>query len=242
MYQLFENQSVTQSTALPKYVQTAELLIREIASGRLADGARLPPERDMAGELDVSVGTLRKALNDLTDRGLLERIQGSGNYVRHKADAAGVYAFFRLELVDGGGLPTADLLDVTRLKKPDGLPGFGASDEGHRIRRLRRLSGQPAALEEIWLDAAWATSVRREDLLDSLYFYYRTRLGLWIARAEDRIGVDVVPDWAVTEFDLAPGQPAGFIERWGRTNEGAIAEYSRTWFDSNVARYIARMR
>lgn len=231
-----------QSSALPKYVQTAELLIREIAAGRLADGARLPPERDMAGELDVSVGTLRKALDDLTERGLLERIQGSGNYVRHKADAAGVYAFFRLERVEGGGLPTADLLDVRRLAKPDDLPVFGSSGEGHRIRRLRRLSGTPAAMEEIWLDAAWAQSVTREDLLESLYLYYRTRLGLWIARAEDRIGVAPVPEWAVDEFGLRPGEPAGFIERWGRTNEGAIAEFSRTWFDPDVARYIARMR
>ena len=231
-----------ETSSLPIYMQTAEMLIREVASGRLIDGEKLAPEREMAADLGIAVGTLRKALDDLETKGSLERVHGSGNYIRHNPDAAGVYAFFRLELVDGGGLPTADLLDVTRLKKPDGLPGFGASDEGHRIRRLRRLSGQPAALEEIWLDAAWATSVRREDLLDSLYFYYRTRLGLWIARAEDRIGVDAVPDWSVTEFDLAPGQPAGFIERWGRTNEGAIAEYSRTWFDSNVARYIARMR
>ena len=137
-----------QSSALPKYVQTAELLIREIAAGRLADGARLPPERDMAGDLDISVGTLRKALNDLTDRGLLERVQGSGNYVRHKAEAAGVYAFFRLELVDGGGLPTADILSVDRMKKPDDLPNFGRSDEGHRIRRLRRLSGVPAGFHQ----------------------------------------------------------------------------------------------
>lgn len=231
-----------ESTALPKYVQTAELLIREIAAGRLADGARLPPEREMAGEMDVSIGTLRKALNDLTDKGLLERIQGSGNYVRHRADAAGIYAFFRLELIEGGGLPTASLLSVDRLKKPDDLPEFGAAPDGHRIRRLRRLSGRPAALEEIWLDTGWAETVRREDLLDSLYYYYRTRLGLWIARAEDRIGVDKVPGWAVGEFDLASGAPAGFIERWGRTNEGSIAEFSRTWFDPSVARYIARMR
>ena len=231
-----------QSSALPKYVQTAELLIREIAAGRLADGARLPPERDMAGDLDISVGTLRKALNDLTDRGLLERVQGSGNYVRHKAEAAGVYAFFRLELVDGGGLPTADILSVDRMKKPEDLPKFGRSDEGHRIRRLRRLSGVPAALEEIWLDAGWAETVTREDLLESLYLFYRTQLGLWIARAEDRIGVDSVPDWDVPEFQLKAGAPAGFIERWGRTNEGDIAEFSRTWFDASVARYIARMR
>lgn len=230
------------TSALPKYIQTAELLIREIAAGRLADGARLPPERDMAGELDVSVGTLRKALNDLADKGLLERIQGSGNYVRHRADAAGVYAFFRLELIDGGGLPTADLLSVERMEKPADLPEFGASRDAHRIRRLRRLSGRPAALEEIWLDAHWAQTVRREDLLDSLYYYYRTRLGLWIARAEDRIGVDAVPDWAVEDFKPTPGTAAGYIERWGRANDGAIAEYSRTWFDPAVARYIARIR
>ena len=68
-------------TALPKYVQTAELLIREIAAGRLPDGARLKPERDMAVDLGVSVGTLRKALDDLTEKGLLDRVQGSGNYI-----------------------------------------------------------------------------------------------------------------------------------------------------------------
>ena len=229
-------------TALPKYVQTAELLIREIASGRIADGARLPPEREMAADLGISVGTLRKALDDLTDKGLLERIQGSGNYVRHKAEAAGVYAFFRLELVNGGGLPTAELLDVRRMEKPSELPSFGRSHEGHRIRRLRRLSGQPIALEEIWLDVGWAENVRKSDILESLYLFYRTELGLSISRAEDSIGVDTVPVWRVDAFGPAVGVSVGFIERWGRTDAGEIAEYSRTWFDPSVARYIARMR
>ncbi|MEL6700823.1 MAG: GntR family transcriptional regulator, partial [Pseudomonadota bacterium] len=66
---------------LPKHLQIGEMLVREIASGRLADGARLPSERQMASELNVAVGTLRRALDDLTERGLLERVQGSGNYV-----------------------------------------------------------------------------------------------------------------------------------------------------------------
>ena len=133
-------------TALPIYMQTAEMLIRDIASGRLIDGERLPPERDMAADLGVAVGTLRKALNDLVAKGLLERVQGSGNYVRHNPDAAGVYAFFRLERLEGGGLPTAQVLDVERRKKPADLPAFGASDEAHRIRRLRLLSGEPAVM------------------------------------------------------------------------------------------------
>ena len=50
---------------LPMFVQVSELLIREIAAGRLIDGERLPPEREMAKSLHVSVGTLRKALAEL---------------------------------------------------------------------------------------------------------------------------------------------------------------------------------
>ncbi|MBT8418949.1 MAG: GntR family transcriptional regulator, partial [Silicimonas sp.] len=110
---------------LPIYMQTAEMLLREISAGRLSEGEKLPPERDMAADLGIAVGTLRKALDDLETKGFLERVQGSGNYVRHNPDAAGVYAFFRLELLEGGGLPTAKVLTAERLKKPADLPTFG---------------------------------------------------------------------------------------------------------------------
>lgn len=230
------------STALPKYVQTAEMLIREIAAGRLIDGERLPPEREMAAGLGIAVGTLRKALDDLERRGLLSRVQGSGNYVRHNPEATGVYAFFRLELVEGGGLPTAEVLSVERVEKPEDLPKFGRSHLAHRIRRLRRLSGRPAALEEIWLDGYWAANVRQPDLSESLYLYYRQALGLWIARAEDRVGIATVPDWSPGDFQLAPGCYCGYVERQGQAAEGDIAEYSRTWFDPGEARYVSRVK
>jgi GntR family transcriptional regulator len=121
---------------LPVHLQISEMLIREIAAGRLADGARLPTEREMAANLGIAVGTLRRALADLTEKGLLDRIQGSGNYVRARSDLLGVYAFFRLERIGGGGLPTADTLSVERLRKPSDLPEFGSANEAHRIRRL----------------------------------------------------------------------------------------------------------
>ena len=181
------------SGALPRYQQISELLIRDIAAGRLMDGARLAPEREMAADLGVAVGTLRKALQDLAEKGLLERVQGSGNYIRAQPEVASIYALFRLELVAGGGLPSAEVLEVTRCAKPAHLPEFGSGAEAHRIRRLRLLSGQPAAVEEIWLDAAYAPELRADELSQSLYLHYRTRLGLWIARAEDRIGTGTVP-------------------------------------------------
>ncbi len=60
------------------YLQIAETLVRDIAAGTLIDGEKLPPERDMAKDLGIAVGTLRKTLSELESRGLLERIQGSG--------------------------------------------------------------------------------------------------------------------------------------------------------------------
>lgn len=228
--------------SLPLYQQIAELLIRDIAAGRLIDGEKLPPERDMAASMGIAVGTLRQALKSLTEKGLLDRVQGSGNYVRAKADAASVYALFRLELVAGGGLPTARVLSVDRCDKDPALPQFGSHPQGHRIRRLRFLSGQVAAVEEIWLDAAHVDRLGPGDLLESLYLYYRQRLGLWIARAEDSIGQGPLPGWAPPEFPHAPGTPLPLISRVSWAQDGRSVEASFTWYDPATVRYVARLK
>lgn len=232
---------MTDTHALPKYVQISELLIRDIQAGRLVEGERLPPERDMAAGLGISVGTLRKALDELTAQGLLERVQGSGNYVRAKPDAKSVYAFFRVELLQGGGLPTAELLSVDTLVKPDGFPRFGHSDRGHRIRRLRRLNGIPAVLEEIWLDASHCEAIDAVALRESLYLYYRESLGLWITRAEDRLDLSPVPDWAPGAFGLSRGTPSMRATRISYGQDGQSAEASWNWINTDVATYVARI-
>lgn len=228
--------------SLPLYQQIAELLIRDIAAGRLMDGERLPPEREMALGLGIAVGTLRQALQSLTEKGLLDRVQGSGNYIRAKADAASVYALFRLERVEGGGLPTARVLSVGRVAKDPALPRFGAHAEGHRIRRLRFLSGHVAAVEEIWLDGAEAERIAAGDLSESLYLFYRQRLGIWISRAEDSIGQGPLPDWTPPEFPHRPGTPLPLITRISWAQDGRSVEASLTWYDPETVRYVARLK
>lgn len=240
-----ETRQMTPDTApgaLPLYLQISEMLIRDIAAGRLVDGARLPPERDLARSLDTSVGTLRKALAELEDRGLLDRRQGSGNYICATRAPEGIYAFYRLELRDGGGLPTARILDVARLPKPRDWPAFGHAAEAHRIRRLRWLSGVPASVEEIWLDAGYADRLDPAEMSESLYLYYRDALNLWITGYEDHVCHGYVPDWAPSDFGPRPGTPCGVVERQSRDRDGTVAEVSRVWFDSDRARYVARMR
>lgn len=226
--------------ALPLYVQLSELVIREIEAGRLIEGERLPPEREMARAYGTSIGTLRKALADLEAKGLLRRIQGSGNYIRKTHDLPGVYAMFRLELPGGGGLPTAKVLSVDAMKKPVDLPNFGRSEFATRIRRLRALNDEPIAAEEIWLDASVGT-LNRDHLSDSLYQTYLRRLNFWVTRAEDRVSVSHFPEWTPAKLS-APDATCGYIERFSWAERRAPIEFSRTWFAPNRAVYVQRLK
>ncbi len=233
------------------------MLAREIQAGILIDGMRLPPERKMAGQLGVAVGTLRKALLDLSEKGLIERVHGSGNYVRNSNgqsdtdSAKTIYGFFRLELIAGGGLPTAEVLSVSRVKKNSAIADIGDSEYGHRIRRLRRLNGVDAAIEEIWIDSNWQEKITRQALYDSLYLFYKEKLGFWISRVEDSVSALQLPAWKPDDFgSSANGRPTtkqtdavwGYVERNSYDQTNSSVEFSRTWFDPDTTRYIARFK
>lgn len=231
--------------ALPTYLRIAEALTIDIGGGRLSPGEKLPTERAMAAERGVAVATLRKALQLLVERGLIERRQGSGNYVLGGGFNIGTYALFRLELKDvGGGLPTAKLLDIKKTKKPDALPNIGRTfDAGIRMRRLRYLADLPVAVEEIWLDLRWHddNGLNARTISESLYRTYADRLGLHIGLAEDVISAAPLPNWTPSELGLAPGHQVGFIERRAYDQHGAPCEASWTWFDPARAQYFSKV-
>lgn len=222
------------SRPLPKHVAIAETLIRRIGAGVIADGARLDPEREMAADWGVAVGTLRKALAMLEAQGMLARVQGSGNYVRYRADARSVCGLLRLEWPEGGGLPTAQVLSVDQLARAEGVPGDGSA---MRIRRLRRLDGVAVAVEEIWYLGPGLPVMGA--LSDSLYVTWAEGFGQELARIEDKIGLAAFPDWVP---DTLPNGMAGIIERriWGA--DGALYEFSWTWFDGTRSRFVTRER
>lgn len=232
----------TKGSRLPLHIAISEMLAREIRAGILLDGEKLEPERVMAQRLGIAVGTLRKALAVLNDQGMLERVQGSGNYVRNlDSNNNTIYGFFRLELLNGGGLPSATVLSVERTSGDE--LSFSELGEYDRIRRLRFLNEQPVALEEIWLDASYsATPLTRETLTDSLYSYYKEHLGFWIARVEDSISTDPTPKWSPKDFGVGESEVCGYAERRSWDQLGKQAEYSRTWFDTHICRYVARWK
>jgi GntR family transcriptional regulator len=247
---MLPNAALAAPSSLPLYIQITELLTREIAAGRWAEGDRLPPEAELSDALGVAVGTLRKALAELDARGHLERKQGSGTYIRHSTQATGlangksVYEFFKLELLKGGGLPSATVVDFQKIPHPSFVPAFadGKPKWCYRVRRLRSLSAIPVALEEIYFDARHHPHLGVEDLGEALYLFYQQRFGFWIASAQDSLGASAVPEWSPSLFAPATGTVCPSVERHSWSGKNQLEEYSITWFDAQRCRYVNRMK
>ncbi|GAF86055.1 unnamed protein product, partial [marine sediment metagenome] len=74
---------------MPIYRQLEDILEEEIAAKQLAPGTRLPSERELCELYGVSVTPVRRALQDLVDRGLVRRRRGSGTFVADAPAAGG---------------------------------------------------------------------------------------------------------------------------------------------------------
>ncbi|NEE01163.1 GntR family transcriptional regulator [Phytoactinopolyspora halotolerans] len=70
------------------YLQAADFIAERIESGILPRGARLPGEKDFALMLDVSIGTIRRATDELRERGLVITLPAKGNFIATPRDRA----------------------------------------------------------------------------------------------------------------------------------------------------------
>src|SRR4051795_6934657 len=74
--------SFTAEPHAPKYRQVLESLSKDILSGRYQPGQKLPSEAALVQQFGTSRITVGRALRDLSQRGLVDRVAGSGTYVR----------------------------------------------------------------------------------------------------------------------------------------------------------------
>jgi GntR family transcriptional regulator len=66
---------------VPLYIQGADYVTAQVASGKLAKGARLPSERDLADQWGIAYQTVRRAMKELRERGLVASVIGKGTFV-----------------------------------------------------------------------------------------------------------------------------------------------------------------
>ena len=84
------NWSPTLNTERPRYIAIADAIASDLAAGKLSTGERLPPQRELAWRLGVTVGTVTRAYQEAERRGLLVGEVGRGSYLRDPAGSRAV--------------------------------------------------------------------------------------------------------------------------------------------------------
>jgi GntR family transcriptional regulator len=69
------------NSLVPLYVQAADYVAAQIASGKLTTGTRLPSERDLASQWGIAYQTVRRTMRERRERGLVASVIGKGTFV-----------------------------------------------------------------------------------------------------------------------------------------------------------------
>jgi GntR family transcriptional regulator len=142
---------------LPLYAQIKSVLLRRIGEGEWPANLALPSEWELAAQLDVSQGTVRKALGELVAQGVLYRRQGLGTFVAEAADDWGAGCLLTPGLF--GESPDALVLEFLGCSRANASEEVAAALQLRRgaplirVRQLWRLGGIAAALDDALLAA-----------------------------------------------------------------------------------------
>ncbi len=216
--------------AQPLHSQLRALLLERISDGEWSPGTYLPSETRLAEEYGVSVGTLRKALLDLAQEGIVVRRQGRGTVVAtHEGDEA-LFRFLNLRREDGSRVrPDSRALSRNlRVATPEEAAALqldpGASIV--HIRRIRDVDGRSAIHEEIFLDAKRFAGIEREPeaLPNTLYDLYQRAFGATVHHAEERLTAIALPPEVARELDREAGTPCLRVVRIAKDYQGAPLE------------------
>lgn len=85
---------------IPIYQQLVDAIRAAIKQGQLSAGQQLPTVQEMAGQLGIARGTIKRAYDELEHAGMIEKIQGSGTFVKYQPSEAGDRAALAMVRVD----------------------------------------------------------------------------------------------------------------------------------------------
>src|SRR5690606_25085510 len=210
---------VDRSRPEPLWHQAEQTLRSLIANGTWPDGTQLPNEGRLCGLLGVSRITIRHALRNVEESGLLRREHGRGTFVRTSTVTAGVRGLtsFTQEMADRGLVVGSRVLEIVEMPAPADVASALEVAEGSAVvpvRRLRAGNNQPIGIQNAFMPA-----VRVPGFLDigdpvpSLYELLKARFGITpqVAREIYRVGTVSAADAALLEVEA--GSPAFIVQR-----------------------------
>ena len=226
--------------------QVKDVLVKRIADGVWAAGGALPSEPDIAADLGVSHGTVRKALDELAAENLVVRRQGKGTFVARHDEARILFQYFKL-IPDTGErrFPDSRILGVeVRDADAEGarLLALRKGAKVVALERVRSLAEQVCIVERIVLPKALFPGIEKRDLPNNLYELYRAEFGITIARATERLKAVAATRREAKHLDVAPGAPLLAIDRTALAIDGAPVEWRVSLCRTDAFHYLSDLR
>ncbi len=161
---------------LPLYYQVAQSLRKRIEDGTFMEGQNIPPESELEKEFRVSRITIRKAVDNLVQDGLLQKFRGLGTVVTKNMIRDEVHNLegFTEKMEKQGKKVSSTILSVDRLVPSHSILSFLRLPEGQevlKISRLRNVDELPLALFHTFIPL-WMGITEKEDFSHSLFDIY----------------------------------------------------------------------
>jgi GntR family transcriptional regulator len=234
----------------PLYRKVVAALKREILGGQYPVGTQLPTEGELGERFDVSRHTVREALRQLRDDGLVTSRQGSGTTVQPLAssqpyvhqiasiDDLVMYAAGTQYRADSSSLLVADAKLAERL---DGAAGQRwLRIEGYRYGPNPQL---PICWTEVFVHSAYAgVGMLLGRRPGPIYGWIEEQYGERITEVEQTLRARPVPEQIAPTLQVEPGSTVVEIRRIFRIGSGAVAEVSFNLYPAERFSFSMTMR
>ncbi|MDH6245905.1 GntR family transcriptional regulator [Mycobacterium sp. OTB74] len=216
---------VTADAGVALHRQLFLVLHDEIARGALAPGDPLPSEQSLGEQFGVSRITVRRALADLADHGLIERRHGVGSFVRQSGSTRPPeLQSYTDELRQTQFETDVDVVEFDTRTAPAAVAeALGADGEMLHILRVRRerRTGEPLMITEAWLPADLAEPVSPVSLTERALYDLLADAGVKIGRMVHEMTAEIATPVTAKLLEVAIGSALIRVNRVAYASKGA---------------------
>jgi GntR family transcriptional regulator len=231
----------------PLYAVLEAQIATGIAGGEFPVGSQLPTEDKLIQRFAVSRTTVRKAIQNLSDRGLIEIRRGTGTFVaqpRITQELTELAGF--VEDMDAlGHAATARLIDRTVVVADAGVAQHLALAVGTRVMRIRRLrlaSGVSMSLDETYLPLEIGEKIVTHNLeAEPIFTLLERRYDIPLVGAEYKLEAISADREVAAALEVEPGSPIFLIERTSYGVGDRPVDYEKLHYRGDLIRFRTRL-
>ncbi len=230
----------------PLYREVQWRITRALAAGDWKPGEAIPSESRLARQFNVSIGTIRRAVDELVAGRILVRQQGRGTFVAtHTEDRTLFYFFHIVGKDEGSEFPVSELLSFRRERadaNDETQLGISRGSRVARVRNLLKLAGKPVVLDDITVSTERFARIDEATFRNrdgTIYGLYQARYGVNVVRISERLSATHPPAGIATLLGMRTDQPALHIRRVAYTYNDSPVEYRQSWINTADHEYLS---